>query len=594
VDNQRNMIMAIVLSALVLFGWSAASERFFPAPKAPVQTTAPATPGAAPAVPGSAPIAGAATVAAAPAIKPLGTALAQGGRVAIETPSLKGSIALTGARIDDLVLVRHTETIKKDSPLIRLLSPEGTKRSYYAGFGWTGTGFKAPDATTVWTADGTKLTPKTPVTLRWDNGTGQLFAIKLAVDNDYLFTATQTITNAAAAPVEARAFGLVNRSYGTSTDASMIAQRHDVDSWTMHVGPIGDFNDAVNFDVDYENLGGAEPGFLSKLFGNNTKAGSNVFTSKGGWLGFGDTYWLTALVPAQGSSVESGFYPVSGQYRAEVANPVTIIGAGKSLTNTTRLFAGAKEVALLDRYADEGGIARLGKSIDWGWFEIIEKPMFKLLSFLFKIAGNFGVAIILLTVIVRGLMFPIAQRQFASMASMRAVQPKMKALQEKHKDDKPKLQQEMMEMYKREKINPAAGCLPIFLQIPIFYALYKCLLVTIEMRHQPFALWVNDLSAPDPFMFGLFPNLPIPGFLAIGILPILLGITMYLQFKLNPAPADPVQQQVFSIMPWIMMFMMAPFAAGLQLYWVVSNTLTILQQKWLYSKHPGLKEPVKK
>jgi YidC/Oxa1 family membrane protein insertase len=550
VDNQRNMIMAIVLSALVLFGWSAASERFFPAPKAPVSTAAPATPGVAPA----APVVGASTSAAVPAIKPLGTALTQGGRVAIDTPALK--------------------------PKIRLFSPEGTKRSYYAGFGWTGSGFKAPDATTVWTADGNKLTPETPVTLSWSNDTGQMFAIRLAVDKDYMFTVTQTISNSSAAPVEVRSFGLVNRNYGTSTDASMIAQRHDVDSWTMHVGPIGDFGDAVNFDVDYKNLATEGP------------AGER-FTSKVGWLGFGDSYWLAALIPAKGGSVDGGFRASGGAYQADFASPQNIVGAGKALSTTTRLFAGAKEVALLDRYSEEGGIARFGKAIDWGWFEIIEKPMFKLLSFLFKLTHNFGFAIILLTVIVRGAMFPIAQRQFASMASMRAVQPKMKALQEKYKDDKPRLQQEMMEMYKREKINPAAGCLPIFLQIPIFYALYKCLLVTIEMRHQPFALWVNDLSAPDPFMFGLFPNLPIPGFLAIGILPILLGITMYLQFKLNPAPADPVQQQVFSIMPWIMMFMMAPFAAGLQLYWVVSNTLTILQQKWLYSKHPALKEPVK-
>jgi YidC/Oxa1 family membrane protein insertase len=580
VDNQRNMIMAIVLSALVLFGWSAASERFFPAPKAPVQTAAPATPGGVPAVVGSAPVAGAPPVAAAPAIKPLDAALAQGGRVAIDSPALKGSIALTGARIDDLVLKRQTETIKKDSPLIRLFSPEGTKRSYYAGFGWTGSGFKAPDATSVWTADSAKLTPTTPVTLRWDNGTGQQFAIQLSVDADYLFTAVQTMSNTSATPVEARPYGLINRNYGTSTDASMIAQRHDVDSWTMHVGPIGDFNDGVNFDVNYPDL--IEAG-----------AAGTRFSSKVGWIGFGDTYWLAAMVPAKGGSVDGGFRAGGGGYQADFAGAQTIVGAGKALTTTTRLFAGAKEVALLDRYSDEGGIARLGKAIDWGWFEIIEKPMFKLLSFLFKMTHNFGVAIILLTVIVRGAMFPIAQRQFASMASMRAVQPKMKALQEKYKDDKPRLQQEMMEMYKREKINPAAGCLPIFLQIPIFYALYKCLLVTIEMRHQPFALWVNDLSAPDPFMFGLFPNLPIPGFLAIGILPILLGITMYLQFKLNPAPADPVQQQVFSIMPWIMMFMMAPFAAGLQLYWVVSNTLTILQQKWLYSKHPALRDPVK-
>jgi YidC/Oxa1 family membrane protein insertase len=297
-------------------------------------------------------------------------------------------------------------------------------------------------------------------------------------------------------------------------------------------------------------------------------------------------------------SVDAAFRAGDGKrYQAELAAPPAIVSPGKAVRFTTHLFAGAKEVAMLDRYEKDLGVRQFDKAIDWGWFYWFERPIFFVLDWLFRMAGNFGVAIILLTCIVRGLMFPIAQKQFASMAAMRAVQPKMKELQERHKDDKSKLQQEMLALYQREKVNPLSGCLPIILQIPIFYALYKVLMLTIEMRHQPFIFWIKDLSAPDPLtplnLFGLL-NFTPPSFLHLGILPILLGVTMYLQFKLNPQPMDDVQKQVFGIMPWIFMFIMAPFAAGLQLYWVVSNVLTIAQQKWLYSKHPALQEAAAK
>ena len=271
--------------------------------------------------------------------------------------------------------------------------------------------------------------------------------------------------------------------------------------------------------------------------------------------------------------------------------PMPTVAPGQQQTRTTRLFAGAKESAVLDRYK-AAGVTNFHLAIDWGWFRWFEKPIFMLLAKLFELSGNFGVAIILLTLIVRGVMFPVAQRQFASMASMRAIQPKVKAIQERFGDDKQKQQQEIMQLYKQEKVNPLAGCLPIFLQIPIFFALYKVLILAIEMRHQPFALWIKDLSAPDPLiilnLFGLLPFTP-PSFLGIGIMAVVLGITMFLQFKLNPAPADPIQQQMFAIMPWMMMFVMAPFAAGLLLYWITSNILTIAQQKYLYSKHPQMR-----
>ena len=576
-ENQRNVILAIVLSALVLIGWSYLAESWFPQPQptataSQTATGAPATSGA-PAAPAALP---------KPIVRDVKTVLASGNRIRIETPRLQGSINLVGAQIDDLVLPLHRETIDKKSPPVRLLTPAGTRNSYFASVGWLGEGITAPGADTLWTADRTTLTPQTPVTLRWDNGTGQQFAIRIAVDDRYMFTIDQSVTNTGAGAVGVRPYSFVNRVKGAHSGGSMLAPTKDVDSWTMHIGPIGAFGDRMNYDVDYDDL---------------DEAGTNGtrFQSRGGWLGFGETYWLTAIVPNKDASVDAGFRAGNGSYQAEFSMPQTIVAPGKAITTTSRLFAGAKEIGALDGYEESLGIMHFGKAIDWGWFEVIEKPIFYFLNWLFRMVGNFGVAIILLTIVVRGLMFPIAQRQFASMASMRAVQPKLKALQERYKDDKPKLQQEMMALYQKEKINPVAGCLPLVLQIPVFYALYKVLMLTIEMRHQPFIGWIKDLSAPDPLtpvnLFGLLDFTP-PSIIALGVLPILLGITMWLQFKLNPAPMDPVQAQVFSIMPWIFMFLMAPFAAGLQLYWTVSNILTIAQQKWLYSKHPALKEPL--
>src|SRR3546814_359061 len=311
-----------------------------------------------------------------------------------------------------------------------------------------------------------------------------------------------------------------------------------------------------------------------------------------------DKYWLAAIVPAKGERVTAAISsPSANNYQTLFARDFTQVAPGKQITTTSRIFAGAKEVSILSKYQDEQGITRLSNAIDWGWFEFFEVPIFKLLDWLFKQVHNFGLAIMLLTLIIRLVMFPIAQRQFGSMAQMRLVQPKMKALQERHKEDKPKMQQELMKLYKDEKINPLAGCLPIVIQIPIFYALYKVLMLTIEMRHQPFILWIKDLSAPDPLhilnLFGLLPFTP-PSILAIGVLAVILGITMFLQFRLNPQATDPVQQQVFKIMPWLFMFIMAPFAAGLLLYWITNNILSIAQQQWMYRKFPALKAAVAK
>jgi YidC/Oxa1 family membrane protein insertase len=570
------MILAIVLSALVLFGWTALGEYLYPQPKTPPaaqQTAAPGTAGVTATTP-------APTAPAAPVARARDAVIGESPRVAIETPKLKGSIALKGARIDDLELKLHTDTIKKDAKPIQLLSPAGTKRSYFAGFGWTGQGLAAPGPDTLWTADSTKLTPATPVTLSWDNAQGQIFRIKLSVDKDYQFSTEQTVTNNATGAIGVQSYSYVSRSYGLLGQSSTLAgPAHDVDSWTMHVGPIGTFNNATNFDVDYKTLDQAPDKDVR-------------FNTTGGWLGFGDTYWLTAVAPAQGEKVDAGFRKGGGAYQAEFVRAPLLLAPGKTQTVRSTLFAGAKEVDVLDRYQNEGGLQQFGNAIDWGWYSIIAKPIYKLLHFLFKLVGNFGVAIMLLTLIVKALMFPIAQKQFASMAKMKIIQPKLKAIQDKYKDDRVRLQQEMMALYQKEKVSPAAGCLPIFIQIPVFYALYKVLLLAVEMRHQPFVGWIKDLSAPDPVtpvnLFGLLPFQP-PSLIALGVLPILLGITMWWQFKLNPQSPDPIQAQVFSIMPWIMMFMMAPFAAGLQLYWVTNNLLTIAQQKWLYSRHPEMK-----
>ncbi|MHA4838879.1 membrane protein insertase YidC [Sphingopyxis sp. MSC1_008] len=575
-DDKRNMIAAILLSVAILIGWNFVSEKFFPTPDKPDVTTTVAGPGgtapaAAPGQPAALPAPGVPATAAPQAIRPIEAVLADGNRIPIETPAIKGSINLVGARVDDITLSKYRQTIKKDSPPVRLFAPAGTKAAYFASIGWSAQGVVVPGPTTVWTATGTKLTPTTPVTLSWANGAGQTFRIEYSIDDDYLITAKQTIANTGATPVAVRSGTYIDRT-GKPTDP------HEQDSWTIHVGPTGYLDGKSNF-TNYDELEEAT---------NNT-----VSYTSAGWLGFTDKYWLAAVVPAKGEKVSAAFNSLpGGAYRAAFACDLVEVAPGKQITTTSRVFAGAKEVSTLSHYQDDQGITRLSNAIDWGWFEFFEVPIFKLLDWLFKQVGNFGVAIMVLTLIIRALMFPIAQRQFGSMAQMRLVQPKMKALQERHKDDKPKMQQELMKLYKDEKINPLAGCLPIVIQIPIFYALYKVLMLTIEMRHQPFILWIKDLSAPDPLhilnLFGLLPFTP-PSILSIGILAVILGITMFLQFRLNPQATDPVQQQVFKIMPWLFMFIMAPFAAGLLLYWITNNILSIAQQQWMYRKFPQLK-----
>jgi YidC/Oxa1 family membrane protein insertase len=560
-DDGKNFILFAVIAALLLFGWPMVANRFFPAANPPVtkvekgKTEVLANPGADPAADSPA------------ALRNRATVLAENPRIRVETSRVLGSINLKGARIDDLVLKEYNETIAKNSPPIRLLSPAGAQGAYFAGFGWRGSpGLTVPDANTVWRASSQLLAPGKPVTLEADNGRGQRFRIDLSIDENFMFTARQSVANAGGQPIAVAPYGYLSRR-GKSAD---------VDQWVAHVGPMA-VRDGSAAYVDWDEV----------------EEAPQRYATTGGWAGFTDHYWLTALVPDQRVPTELQLRAgAGGLYQADFAtrDPISV-APGKVVSQTSRVFAGAKEVKLLEAY-EAAGIAQFDKAIDWGWFAVIEKPIFYYLDWLFRMVGNFGLAIILLTVTIRALLFPIAQRQFASMAQMRAIQPKLKALQERHKEDKPRLQQEMMALYKAEKVNPLAGCAPTLLQIPIMFALYKVLILTIEMRHQPFIAWIKDLSAPDPLtplnLFGLLAFTP-PAFIAIGVVPILLGISMYFQFKLNPAPMDEVQKQVFGLMPWVLMFVMAPFAVGLQVYWITSNVLTIVQQQWLYSRHPALK-----
>lgn len=555
-NDSKNLILAVVLSALVLLGWTWASNRYFPTANPPSSKI---EAGKQQPLPQQA--AQPADQAAPKPVQSISAALSSGPRIRIQTPSLQGSINLKGAQIDDLVLLNQRQTIDKNSPPVRLLSPLGTSGGYVAQFSWVGSNTaQVPTLGTTWTTDGSSLTPDSPVTLSTQTADGSRYQIKIAVDDGYLFTIQQSVTNASGQPLSVRPIGLVSRA----------TQSADRSTWQNHVGPIGVFNGKANYDVNWKDL-------------DEGKAES--FSTDSGWLGFTDKYWLTALAPQAGMTGEFRHSP-SGGYQADYALAAASVAPGQTLTTQTRLFAGAKEKAFLDRY-ENAGIPKLSKSIDWGWFEWFMRPIFSLLLFLFHTVGNFGLAIICLTLIVRAIMFPIAQKQFQSMAAMRKIQPKMKALQERFKDDKPRQQQEILKLYQAEKINPAAGCLPILLQIPVFYALYKTLLVSVEMRHQPFVLWIKDLSAPDPLtpinLFGLLHFTP-PAMLAIGVLPIMVGATQWLSMKLNPQPMDPAQAQVFAIMPWFLVFIMAPFAAGLQLYWMTNNLLTIAQQWHLYRK----------
>jgi YidC/Oxa1 family membrane protein insertase len=504
-------------------------------------------------------------------------ALKESAHVTIDNPRIKGSINLKGARLDDLVLKEYRETVEPTSPNIVLLSPRESEHGYYADIGWfsEATDITLPDKDTLWQADGTALEPGKPVTLTWDNGQGLTFARKFEVDADYMFTITDTVTNASGQPIDIAPYGRVVR-YGTPKDASQ--------TYVLHEGPIGVFDETLQEHSYGSTRDEAEDG--AKF----------TYTSTGGWMGISDKYWLVSQIPPQNEALTSNlFYDPKGDfYQVEFASATQQVPAGGSATRTQHVFAGAKVVNMLDDYAAKLNLPLFDRAVDFGWFFFLTKPLFIILDTIFRFVGNFGVAILCLTVLVKLAMYPLANKSYRSMSKMKILGPKMQELKEKYGDDRAKLNQEMMAMYKREKVNPAAGCLPILVQIPVFYALYKVLFVTIEMRHAPFFGWIQDLSAPDPTsilnLFGLIPwdyhvlfAIPLLGalihFFSIGVWPLIMGFTMWLQMRLNPTPPDPVQARIFALMPIIFTFMLAPFAAGLVIYWAWNNTLSIAQQK---------------
>jgi YidC/Oxa1 family membrane protein insertase len=595
--DSRNTIIAVILSGVVLIAW----QYFYNIPqmerqRAQSQTQAELVkPSPAPtAAPSSAPEGGGAPQQSSgtPAAASNGPVVSRDAaieatpRVKIETPSVIGSISLKGARIDDVSLVKFRDTVDPKSPAIVLYSPSGTASPYYAEFGWVpaaGSSVRLPNQDTVWTQDGSgSLTPTTPVTLKYDNGDGLTFRRTISIDDRYLFTIKDEVSNVGSAPVTLYPFALISR-HGTPQVSGY---------YILHEGLIGYLGDQGLQQFTYKKI-------------DDEKTVSWKITN--GWLGITDKYWASTLVPDTKAQLQARYSSnlVGGvrTYQTDYLQDPQTIAIGGTGGVSTRLFAGAKEASVVgvkflvwgfDGYNTDLSLNHFDLLIDWGWFYLITKPMFLGLDFFYRLFGNFGVSILLVTVIVKLLFFPLANKSYASMAKMKSVQPQLQALKERFPDDKMKQQQEMMEIYKKEKINPIAGCLPVALQIPVFFSLYKVLFVTIEMRHAPFFGWIKDLSAPDPTnlftLFGLFhydpTQLPVFGhYLALGIWPIIMGITMWFQMKLNPTPPDPTQQLIFGWMPLIFTFMLAGFPAGLVIYWAWNNTLSVLQQSFIMRRN---------
>jgi YidC/Oxa1 family membrane protein insertase len=573
--EQRNVIIAIVLSLVIILGWQWYENKISPPPPPPPPAAAaqPATPAQAPTgaisppgTPGSGPAAPApsAQAAAAPAA-----------RILIDTPTLNGSFSLRGARLDDLTLSKYRETTDPSSKPIELLNPAAGDGAYFVESGWASgdSQIALPNKDTLWVANGAKLTPDTPVTLTWDNGQGLRFTRTIAVDSGYMFTIADKVENSGTKTVSLAPYALVSR-WGTPETQNYYVQ---------HEGPLGVLDGTLK-EEKYKSL----------------KSDDHLLTykSKGGWIGFTDKYWLTALVPDQSMDVDARmvWHDEGGldRYQTDWTGPVETIAAGASATTSSHVFAGAKELALLDQYDQNLGIPKFDLAIDFGWFWFLTIPFFKFLRFIHAHVANFGIAIMIFTICIRGAFFPIASRSFASMNKMKRLQPEVKKLQERYKDDRAKVNQEMMALYKREKVNPVSGCLPILLQVPVFFALYKVLFVTIEMRHAPFFGWIKDLSVPDPTnifnLFGLIPWDPttLTASLHIGIWPLIMGVTLWAQQKLNPAPTDPTQAKIMQFLPIIFTFMLAKFPAGLVIYWAWSNTLSIAQQ-WVIAKRMARK-----
>lgn len=585
ISENRNTILAIVLSLIVLLAW----QYFYAGPQLERQqaalqaqqeaeTAQQATPGGVNPDAPTPTVAGSGATVAPSATGPQGfasrdQAISATQRVVIDTPRLEGSINLTGGRLDDLRLKDYHETVDRSSPTIVLFSPTGSPNPYYSDYGWVadaGANITLPGPDTVWSVNGSSnLTPSTPLTLSWDNGEGLVFNRTFSVDENYMFDVTQSVTNNSGDAVTLYPYGLIARKGIPETTGI----------WILHEGLLGVFGEEGLVEVDYSDLeedGPVRPAAVDR-----------------GWLGITDKYWAATLIPTPGQEFQPGFSygAQSGNFQADYLGNAVVVSAGGVGETSSYLFAGAKETNLLDAYEASLSIERFELLIDWGWFYFLTKPMFYAIDFLFHYFGNFGVAILLVTVIIKLFFFPLANKSYVSMSKMKLVQPQMTEIREKYADDRQKQQQALMELYKKEKINPLAGCLPILIQIPVFFALYKVLFVTIEMRHAPFFGWIQDLSAPDPTslfnLFGLIPWDP-PQLLMLGVWPLIMGITMFVQMKMNPAPPDPTQQMIFTWMPVVFTFMLASFPAGLVIYWAWNNSLSIAQQ-WVIMSRQGVK-----
>ena len=489
-------------------------------------------------------------------------AINEGDRLIIENKNIKGSISLTGALIDDLTLKNYNQENNSDTKKVILLNPKKYEQAYFLETGWATSGNEiVPDNQSKWSVKGNKvLSPNNPVTLEWENGNGLTFIKNFNIDDQYLITVNEEVKNTSTQTVSLFHYAQVTRQ-----------QKPDVQNfYILHEGLIGVVDESLN-EVNYDDV----------------QDKKKSYTGSKGWVGITDKYWLTAVVPEKGKNFNAEFvYDKAFKANYIITDP-TVINVNQTGSNTSSLFIGAKEVSIVDGYAENLGFHKFDLAIDWGWFHFFTKPLFFVIDYLFKLSGNFGIAIILLTAAIRLLFFPLANYSFASMAKMKALQPEMQRIKDLYKDDKQKIQMEMMSLYKKEKVNPVSGCLPILIQIPFFFAIYKMLFVTIEMRHAPFYGWIQDLSAPDPTsifnFFGLIPWDP-PSFLMIGAWPIIMGITMYVQQKLNPAPPDPIQAKIFAFFPLFLTVLLASFPSGLVIYWSINNVLTMAQQYVIIKK----------
>lgn len=482
-------------------------------------------------------------------------------RVRIETPTLSGSINLRGARFDDLFLKKYKQTLEPDSSDVRLLSDSQSHHPYFIQLGWLSAdqAVDAPNADTLWTARSDTLTPQTPLVLEYA-ADGLTFVRTISVDENYLFTVQDTVENRGDQTVTLYPYGLISRAVPEVRTASSV----------VHEG--------VSALID---------GSLKELKLKDLKAGEpETFESGKSWFGFSDRYWFTSLILDDENTHNLKFsQPQDGVFQTDFRGAPVVLGGRATATESVRFFAGAKEIRLLDSYTDNHNIPKFDLAVDFGWYYFLTKPFFYILTFLYGFIGNMGWAILLFAAMLRLLMFPIANKSYESMSKMKKLQPKILSLQEKYKGNQALLQQATMELYRREKINPASGCLPMFIQIPVFFSLYKVLNIAIEIRQAPFVGWIKDLSAPDPLTISAWTHLPVPAFIDVGVWPILMGLTMWIQQKLNPAPTNKDQARMFALMPLIFMFMLGHFASGLVIYWTLSNVLSIIQQKAIMRKN---------